>query len=132
MAREATVAEGSARKLIDGVKVRMGGEEYILPPINLAALKRLKAQFKCLETLSPTMGPGDWTDEQVDAMITVIHSALSRNYPEITVEQLAEIIDMGSIQKVFPALAGVSGLEQGEAAPQPTENGKSTGASSTA
>ncbi len=44
--------------------------------------------------------------------IEVIHSALSRNYPELTIEDVEELVDLGNFSEVFQAVMGVSMLKK--------------------
>lgn len=91
--------------MIDGVQIRIGGEDYVIPPLNFKQLKALKSK------LDFKTEPGALiSDEQMDAMIEVIHAAMSRNYPQYTKEQVEEMIDLGNMNAVFSAVMNSSGL----------------------
>jgi len=96
--------------LLDGVRLNLGGREYVVPPLNFAALRRLEHDIQTVQGLS-----GIPTGEAIDAVVRIAHAAISRNYPDITVEDMAELIDMGNITHVLNAVMGVSGLREGKA-----------------
>jgi hypothetical protein len=101
---------------IKGLPVVLGGDTYTVPPITLGALEQLQERIAAFT--------GDVTDlKQVATVIDAAHSALKRNYPEMTREQIAALIDVGNMADVFEAVMDVSGLKrkgleaQGEALP---------------
>lgn len=98
----------------EGVAINLGGTEYTVPPLSLGQIKKYK------DLLSQIKVSNDPTVEDFDNLLTVIHAALSRNYPEITVEQLTEMIDLGNLGMVVQAVMGVSGLKKLIAAAQST------------
>ena len=101
---------------VKGVPVVLGGDTYIVPPIALGALEQLQERIASFT--------GDVTDlKQVATVIDAAHSALKRNYPDMTRDQVADVIDVGNMADVFEAVMDVSGLKrkgleaQGEATP---------------
>jgi hypothetical protein len=104
----------------DGIAVRMGAREWIVPPLNLRQLKRLAPKFALLGTVGAGMG-----DEQIDALVEIAHAALSRNYPALTPEEVAELVDLGNAGVLVKAIVGASGLAaQGEDAAREPSTGE--------
>lgn len=100
-------------ELIDGAKIKMGGKDWVVPALSFKQLKRL------LPTLN-RVGNGAVSLENMGEMAEVVHAALSRNYPKVTLDEVEELLDMRNAQFVFLAVIGQSGLEQvpeGEAGP---------------
>jgi hypothetical protein len=93
--------------ILDGVRVKLGGAEYIVPPLSLRSLKKLGKKIQELSNINSVP-----TEEQTDALLEVIHAALVRNYPDITLDDLADLVDLGNMLEVFPAVLAVSGLKQ--------------------
>ena len=93
----------------EGTPIKLGGVEYVMPPLNLKRLKALRAEFDIVNTMDKGR---IMTDEQIDAMLKVIHAAISRNYPDMTVDDLAELIDFGNLQTISAAVSSISGLVQ--------------------
>ena len=85
----------------------MGGADYEVPPLTLGQLKRLRPKLKDLES-------GD-ADLVSDALCEIVATALQRNYPSTTVEQVADLLDLGNREAVMSAVLGGSGLKLGEA-----------------
>jgi hypothetical protein len=92
---------------VKGLKVTLDGEDLIMPPLSLGALEQLG---ESLATYN-----GDVRDKaQVAVVIDVAHSALKRNYPDMTREQVAEKIGLENMQDVMEAAMDVSGLKRKE------------------
>lgn len=92
---------------LDGVSIKLGNEEYIVPPLSLKSLRLLSEKLNTLQDLSGLPSP-----EQISVMTECIHHAIRRNYPDLTQEALEDLLDLGNIQKVFPAVMSASGLDQ--------------------
>lgn len=86
----------------DGVTVKVGGVEYVIPPLNLRQIRRFQADLE-------TMGEKN-TLEILDIASKILHSALSRNYPEMTPEQCEEMLDVQNVGIIMQAITGQSGL----------------------
>ena len=58
------------------------------------------------------------TPEQMQGVCEIVHAALSRNYDDLTIEQVEDIIDLRNAGAVIQAVMGQSGLTQSkDAAP---------------
>lgn len=108
--------------MIDGKTVKMGGKEWTVPPLN----------FKALKTFGPMLNT--MTPQQLVAegkVLDLIHAALLRNYPELTVDELEDMLDMGNVMEITMAVLGVSGLVEkqpgGAEAASPSIGASSTG-----
>jgi len=108
--------------MLDGQKLKLGETEYTVPPLNLKAMRRLLPAISKLRTV------GLPTDEDLSTIVDVVHSALLRNYPELTKDQVEEGIDMGNMKDALSVVLGQSGLASGNAAAAMTN--LSTGESS--
>jgi len=90
--------------LLSGVKVTMGGREYTLPPLTLGSLKRIGNKINTLSKIDSVPN-----EEQTDAIAQIVLASVNRNYPEITQDELLEMIDLGNLKEIFEAVLGVSG-----------------------
>ena len=100
-----------AAKLIDGVTVNLRGTEFVVPPLTFGQLKRLAPQIEAL-----SVGGQAATTASIAGAIAIVQSALSSNYPDITVEQVEDLLDTKNMATVIQAIMGNSGLVQsGEA-----------------
>lgn len=78
---------------------------YVLPPLSLGALEQLGDRLKALS--------GDFGDPaQIATAIDAAHAALRRNYPDMTREQVAELIGLENVVEVVEGLMDVSGLKR--------------------
>ena len=96
----------------DGTAIKIGDRTFVVPPLNLARIKRLRPD---IEALSSMKLDAMMTDEQIESVVRILHSALSRNYPEITIDEVEDIIDLGNLIPVVQAMMRVSGFEPGGA-----------------
>lgn len=93
----------------DGVKVSLRGREVVIPPLTLYALRKFTASGH-MERISK-MGALPSVDD-LDAAAELIHAALLPNYPEITLEEVLNLVDVKNLGEVVPAIMGQSGLRQ--------------------
>lgn len=92
--------------MLEGAKVTLAGTEYTVPPLNLKALRTLMPQIGLLSAFA-------MSDAHVDAAIKVLHAAMVRNYPAMSEDDVADLIDLGNLQVVIEAVMNVSGLAKG-------------------
>jgi hypothetical protein len=98
----------------EGVPVYLNGRNYIIPSLSV---KDLKLHY---DTMTSSATEGIKLSEVVENFFPVILSAIRRNYPEVTLENLYDWIDLNSFPKVVGAIRAATGLETtttGEAAP---------------
>jgi hypothetical protein len=108
--------------MIDGKTVHMAGTDWVIPPLNFKALRRFRDELGTM-TAEALAGSGK--------IIEIIHAAMQRNYPDLTLEHVEDMVDMGNVMEVTEAVLAISGL----VAKQPGEAmaaSHSTGESSTA
>lgn len=90
---------------VKGIAVQLGGESYVIPPLSLGALEQLQERIASFK--------GDIRDkDQVATVIDAAHAAMKRNYPDLTRDEIAELIDVGNMADVFEAVMDVSGLKR--------------------
>ena len=89
----------------DGVELRLGGRDWIVPPLNFRQLKALAPIFARVGAIGARLG-----EQEIDDIVRLVHAALSRNYPDLAAEDVAELIDLGNAASAVRAVAGVSGL----------------------
>lgn len=92
---------------IKGVTVELNGTEYVIPPIALGALEQLQSRIGAFD--------GNVQDaKQISTVIDCAYAAMLRNYPDMTREEVADLIDIGNMNEVFAAVMDVSGLKRKE------------------
>ena len=92
---------------IKGVTVELNGTNYVIPPIALGALEQLQERIVEFN--------GNIQDvKQISTVIDCAYAALRRNYPDMTREEVADLIDIGNMNEVFVAMMDVSGLKRKE------------------
>jgi hypothetical protein len=91
--------------MIKGIPHTLGdGKEYVIAPLTLGALEDLQDAISSV---------GDNLDQAtITTMIDVAHASLSRNYPEMTRDEVRELIDIENMGDVFRSCMDVSGLKR--------------------
>lgn len=87
--------------LIPGKEITLGGQQYIVAPLNGTAIKQYRKDINAVK-----LG----TLPDIELVIKLAHASLKRNYPEITLEQVEDIVDYGNYFTLWDALLNVSGL----------------------
>ena len=90
-----------------GVAVTLNdGQPYVIPPLTLRQVRMFQDRLQ---------GHGGGIgQESIDLTLDVLHAALSRNYPDITREQLEDVVDVANMVEAFQAVMDVSGLRRKE------------------
>ena len=92
----------------DGITVHFAGNDWVVPALSLGQLKKLMPHFQALQG-------GQFSIEQIDSSLQVIHAALSRNYPALQLEDVEDLVDLASMPILMDAILRASGLvRQGE------------------
>jgi hypothetical protein len=90
---------------VKGISINLVGTDYVVPPIALGNLEALQDRIAAFT--------GDVTDtKQVSTVIDTAFASLVRNYPEMTREQVGQLVDVGNMIEVFEAVTDVSGLKR--------------------
>jgi hypothetical protein len=108
--------------MIPGVTIEMGGQEWQVPPLTLGQLRRLWPKITDLTSQDTLL--------IMDAVCEIVAAALSRNYPDMTIERVADLIDLENRERVVNAVMGGSGFLAGEAGAVSRANGAASTASS--
>ena len=99
-----------------GVWVRFGLEEYRVPPLAFGVLQELAQHVDVLQSMDPSHP----TQEQMGIVFWLVHKALQRNYPDMTLEQVQEMLDLENCTAVLEATLSAAGFRRvapGEAPP---------------
>jgi hypothetical protein len=90
--------------MIEGTTVMMGGQGWVIPPLNLKSVRKIQPLIPVLNAMDIA------SPEAVDAMVELVFIALQRNYPDVTKDQVEDMVDLGNLQGIVNAVMNVSGL----------------------
>ena len=93
---------------VRGVKIPMNGVDYVVPPMNLKTMQMMQDQLAAYDS---TTGM-----QQLAVAVDIIQAAMRRNYPEITKDELMEMVDLGNMVEVMDAVMGATGMVKAKAA----------------
>lgn len=89
---------------VKGIRLPLGGRDWVVPPLNLAALEQLQDRLARFS--------GGLDADSVALVLDATTAALRRNYPDITREQVADMLDVANMATVMEAVMDVSGLKR--------------------
>ena len=95
--------------MIPGVVVAMGGRDWLVPPLTLGELRRLMPKVRQLTEIGASMG-----EAQIVVLVEIVTAALQRNYPDVTLEEVENLLDLGNAASVLNAVLTGSGLKVSE------------------
>ena len=91
--------------MIKGIPMTLGdGKEYVIAPLTLGALEDHAEDIEKMDQLA---GP-----QAAKVIVSVVHRALVRNYPKITLKEVSELVDLENMQAVFAATMGAAGARK--------------------
>jgi|GEM_PF-252490 len=120
--------------MIKGVSISLNGRDYIVPALNMEQLEECEADLELISQRADESGGFRALKERRAAMLRVIHVAVRRNYPDVSLEDVKKWVDLNNLNDVFDAVMGVSGLrkvEPEEGSPSGEAGSASTGTRST-
>lgn len=82
---------------IPGTSVNLGGHELVLAPLNLDQLTELSPSIEAL-------GKQDTLAQNIERGLPIIHASLLRNYPEMTLDDVRALVDVGNVGPAFAAI----------------------------
>lgn len=91
----------------EGVVIIVGGEDLTLPPLNWAGAKKFFKHIVAGEINNPEIA--------IDLMPEMLLAALIRNYPDLTMAALEQVITPGELLAAIPILMTMSGFTQAQA-----------------
>lgn len=84
---------------VDGVPVTVDRGEIIVPALNIRQVKALTPDIK-------KMDAEEDANKKFTLQVKIIREALRRNYPEIEVEEVEDLVDMNNVERVVMAIMG--------------------------
>lgn len=88
-----------------GIPFNFDGRTLIIPPLSLGAMEQLQGRLE-------TMGERSITPEYIGTVVDSVHAALQRNYPDMTREEVAALLDLENMQEVMACVFDVGGVKR--------------------
>lgn len=111
--------------MLKGKAVTVGEMEWIIPPLNFASLQTFEADLAEISGIEST--PAVERFKLMRKAVPIIHAALKRNYKDITIDEVSELLDLTNFATIFQAVMGVEGgPSPGGVRPVPSSGASST------
>jgi hypothetical protein len=91
-----------------GIWVRIGDEEYRVAALGFRALQDLAEDVATLQNMGQMP-----TREQMEVVIRIVHAAMLRNYPSMSMETVADMLDLANFEKILNAVMNITGYVKG-------------------
>jgi hypothetical protein len=118
----ATPFPGLREPPIPGVELQLGEYLFFVPPMALVhtrqtareglleKLVRLERKATDAALQVPPEQVQAYMDEAIDAAVTIFERSLKRNYPDVTRQEIEELLDMGNLAGAMAAVLETNGL----------------------
>lgn len=90
----------------EGKTIILDGREFVLPSLSVNQARKLWPGILDLNKGLTV----DQFPSKLDVVLNVIHAALSRNYPDLTIEQLGDMVDANNSGEILYEVAAQSGF----------------------
>ena len=91
---------------IPGRALNMGGRELVLAPLTLDQVQEFEPTMTRLADSSKPLR------EMLADFLPVILASLQRNYPDITLEDVRALVDVGNFKEATEAIVDISGYKR--------------------
>ena len=93
-----------------GIKVNLRGADYTLAPLSLFQMKEGRGADLAIvrDAINERDDAKVFSEESIEALARVAQASMKMSHPEITVEDVERLIDMGSFLAVYAAVRGIS------------------------
>jgi len=81
-----------------------GGRVYVIPPLTLHDLQRMRAQLSALQATVETDALAG-----ADLCIDILHAALIRNYPTLTRDDVGNLLDLSNMHGAIQCAMDIDG-----------------------
>jgi hypothetical protein len=96
-----------AAQLLPGIEFDFGaGRALTIPPLAFGALERMRERLNAIPTLQAT------DPEAQTAIVDAVHAALKRNYPDLTRDEVGDLLDVGNMFDVYTCVMDVGGMKR--------------------
>jgi hypothetical protein len=90
----------------EGELVKLGEREFVVPSLSVNQARKLWPEIL---DLNRGVSLEDFP-KKLDQALPIILAALSRNYPDLTLDELGDLVDVRNFPRLMKIIAGQSGL----------------------
>lgn len=93
--------------MIEGVKLNLSGREFVAPPLPLKVFRTKPDWIKAVGTIGGLPEP-----KHVEAIVGLVHASLVKNYPDLAIEEVEDLLDIHNMGPAIEAVMSVSGVKK--------------------
>lgn len=76
-----------------GVSIVVAGSTFVVPRLSLRQMQVLKDQLKRIQEKAKEID----LDAQIGDITDIVHAAVGRNYPDLSRDELGDLLDLGTV-----------------------------------
>jgi hypothetical protein len=99
--------------MVPGITMTLGDREWVIPPLTLVQVQEVLPRVQEFARAHPS----ELGNEQLDVLTQIVTGAMQRNYPDLTLQEVKGMLDLGNTGAV---LAAILALKQPPAADAPS------------
>lgn len=94
--------------MFPGIEFEINGKKCIIPALSIKQLR--EGGLDLIKETDETAKASDNGYDTMEVRSKLIHLALTRNYPDMTLETVQESLDLSNTVKIWLSVLGVSGM----------------------
>lgn len=91
----------------EGELVKLGKREFIIPSLSVRQAEKLWPDILEMQA-GVTIAE---FPKKLGQALPIIHAAMTRNYPDLTLDELKDLVDVRNFARLMKIIAGQSGME---------------------
>lgn len=90
-----------------GLSIKVGERTLLVPPLSFNQLEAHKEDLEAIDEVEKN--PADaLKNGAFRRMLVLMHAAVSRNYPEMSLEDVGDLVDLANFKQFVQAVTGAS------------------------
>lgn len=90
-----------------GHSIKVGERNLLVPPLSLNQLEAHKDELAALDAVEQNPAEA-FKSGAFQKMLVLMHAAISRNYPEMSLEAVGDLVDLANFKQFLSAVTGAS------------------------
>lgn len=94
--------------------IQLNGQDFVVLPLNWKQLREQRGNIIIITQMKTLANASMFTEEQQEAILSVVLAALQRKRSDITREFVEEHLDLGNVGELIQVVFGAAGFSKAE------------------
>lgn len=90
----------------EGKTISVKGKEWVVPALSFKQYKEANSKFAEISKEMLESKDLEFSPKMMDDLVGLVHMAMKRNYPELTLDEVEEMMDLGNATAFTSAILG--------------------------